>query len=587
MFQKTKEKILNTHIIANFKRMYPYVEPYKFRALLAVTLTIPVGAIDAVIAMFLKPFMDTVMIEKSAQDATYIPLLIILFSLIQSACNYGATYMNAWVGGKVTQGLKLTLFRKLIRLDSSTFDKMNSGEVIMRYASDADLACSMLLTTVKQFITRIFSSIALIGVLFWNSWQLSIIALTFVILSLYPVTQIRRKIKKLVKKGVESGQALTTSYNEVFSGNRVLTSYNLHNFQTKKFTDALAYIFRLNMKKTKKTGMLSPIMHFVISIGIAGVIWLGSYLILNDFLTPGEFVSFVAALLMLYTPIKAMGRSYAAVQTSLFAMERVFEVLDAQPNIASKENAIPLEQVKDCISYKDVSFEYIKDRPVLKNFNLEIKVGQNIAFVGNSGGGKTTTVNLLPRFYDITSGSLEIDGIDIRDYEIDSLRDQIAIVFQDNVLFSGTIKDNIKLGKPDATDEEIDIAVNNACLREFIESLEDGLNTEIGERGILLSGGQRQRVGIARAFMKNAPIVILDEATSALDNKSEKVVQEAINNLMQDRTVLIIAHRLSTVRHADKICVIDQGEIVEQGSHDELMAMEESRYKSLYNSSLY
>ena len=260
--------------------------------------------------------------------------------------------------------------------------------------------------------------------------------------------------------------------------------------------------------------------------------------------------------------------------------------MEETPKIHDKANAVPLEKIADKIEYKDVCFEYVKGKPVLKHINLKVNVGQTIAFVGNSGGGKTTMVNLLPRFYDIKSGSITIDGIDIRDFQLDSLRDKIAIVFQDNFLFAGTIRENILLGKENATQEEIDKAVKAACLDEFIASLDKGLDTEIGERGVLLSGGQKQRIAIARAFLKNAPIVILDEATSALDNKSEAIVQQAIDNLMADRTVFIIAHRLSTVRNADKIVVVNYGEIVETGSHDELMLQEDSIYKSLYRSQL-
>lgn len=327
-------------------------------------------------------------------------------------------------------------------------------------------------------------------------------------------------------------------------------------------------------------------MHFIVSLGIAIIIWLGSYLIVNHEISAGSFVSFITALIMLYNPIKAIGNNYNSVQMALMAMERVFNLLDSQPAIRSKPDAKLLEKVEHNIVYQDVSFEYLRQKPVLKNINLEISVGQTIAFVGNSGGGKTTLVNLLPRFYDVNSGTIKIDGEDIRNFELNSLRDKIAIVFQDNFLFAGTIRDNILLGRENATADEINRAVKNACLDEFIKTLDKGLDTQIGERGVLLSGGQKQRIAIARAFIKDAPIVILDEATSALDNKSEAVVQTAIDNLMKDRTVLIIAHRLSTVRNADKIVVVNYGEIVETGSHEELINRADSIYASLYRAQL-
>ncbi len=585
MFQKAKDKILKMNAVENYRRIYPFVEPYKYRAILALVLTIPVGAMDAVIASFLRPFMDTVMIEQNIQQATHIPLLIVLFSFFQSSCNYASTYFNAWVGAKITKDLKFTLFSKLLRQDTMYFDKSNSGEILFRYNNDADLACSGLLNAVKMFVTRLFSSIALVGVLLWNSWELSVIALTAMGIALYPLTQLRRKIKEMVKASVWSGGQLMNGFTEAFSGNRIIASYNLQEYEKEKFNGTLNFLFKLTMKMTKRTGILSPLMHFIVSIGIAGVIWLGSYLIINTHLTAGEFVSFIAALLMLYTPLKAMGKTFASMQMSFMAMERVFELLDNESQIRNIEGAKQLEKVEDAIVYKNVNFSYVSDKPVLKDFNLEIKVGQNIAFVGNSGGGKTTTVNLLPRFYDLTGGNITIDGTDIRDYNLDSLRSKISVVFQDNFLFGGTIRENILLGKENVSEEAMNQVLENACLTEFIDSLELGLDTEIGERGVLLSGGQKQRIGIARAFMKNSPIVILDEATSALDNKSEKVVQKAIDNLMKDRTVLIIAHRLSTVRHADNIVVINNGEIVEQGTHDELILKDGSHYAALYNSS--
>lgn len=304
---------------------------------------------------------------------------------------------------------------------------------------------------------------------------------------------------------------------------------------------------------------------------------------MNKEITPGNFVSFLTALIMLYTPIKGLGNNYNAVLMAFMAMERVWGLLDSIPALVNKPDAIQLTEIKSGIEYRDVSFEYSQDKPVLKNVNLTVAVGQTIALVGNSGGGKSTFANLLPRFYDVTSGAILIDGVDIRDFDLESLRSKVAVVFQDNFLFAGTIRDNIVLGDENASDADIHQALKNACLDEFVSSLHLGLETEIGERGILLSGGQRQRVGIARAFLKNAPIVILDEATSALDNKSEAIVQEAITNLMKARTVFVIAHRLSTVRNADKILVLNHGEIVEQGTHDQLIGKENGVYASLYN----
>ena len=333
----------------------------------------------------------------------------------------------------------------------------------------------------------------------------------------------------------------------------------------------------------QKTQWLSPMMHVIVSVGIAGAIAFGSHLIVSGAITAGNFVSFITALILLYTPVKSIGNNLNQVQFSFYAIEQVFNKLNAQPAIKNKENARVLSREHRKIRFNDVNFEYVKNVPVLKNINLEIKKGETIAFVGNSGGGKTTIVNLLPRFYDIKSGSITIDDIDIRDLTLESLRDNIAVVFQDNFLFSGTIRENILLGNQNATDEQIAQAVKMAYLDDFVASLKDGLNTVIGERGVLLSGGQKQRVAIARAFLKNAPVLILDEATSALDNKAEAVVQKAIDNLMQDKTVFVIAHRLSTIQNANKIVVINHGEIVEEGTHEQLMNIENGAYKALYD----
>lgn len=588
MLKELKIKITTLNIVKNYSKIYPYIKPFWKRALLAILITIPIGAMDAVIAWSLKPYMDVVMLEQSASaiQTIYIPILIILFSSIQSIFNYVATYMNTWVGQKISQGLKIDLFDKLMHYHTSFFDKRNSGDILFRFNKDVDTACSGLLTNLKLFTTRLFSSISLIVVLFYNSWQLAVVAVVILLGALYPLTTVRKKIKAVMDKSVFSSAAVITHYNEVFNGNRVVTSYNLYDYQNTRFKKTLRSVFKLVMKMVQRTGLMSPLMHFIVSLGIALVIWLGSYLILLKQITPGNFVSFITALIMLYNPIKSIGNNFNSVQMALLAMERVFRMLDGKPYIRNRENAKVLTKVKKSIEYKDISFEYVKEKPVLKNVNLKIKCGETIAFVGNSGGGKTTLVNLLPRFYEIQSGSITIDGQDIRDLELNSLRDKIAIVFQDNFLFSGTIRENILLGRTDVSKRKLKEVIKNACLEEFINSLEKGLDTEIGERGVLLSGGQKQRIAIARAFIKDAPIVILDEATSALDNKSEAVVQQAIDNLMKDRTVFIIAHRLSTVRNADKIVVVNYGEIVEIGSHDELLAKDNSIYASLYKTQI-
>lgn len=568
---------------AHYKKMWPFVKPYWVRAIFAVALSIPIGALDAVIALSLKPYMDIVLVDKSAQSPAFIPLVIVAFTIFQGSLNYVATYMNAWVGMKITQDVKRALYKKLLMMESAFFDKNDSGIVIQRFSGDVDLACTGLLDNVRLFTSRIFSSLSLIAVLIYNSWQLSIIAIVVLSLALLPLAFVRRLIKNVVMEQVKEGGVIFTKYNETYSGNKTIASYNLQKRIYEKYDSTLRRLFKLGIKMVQKTAWLTPMMHIMVSIGVGAVIGYGSYLIVNGTISSGSFVSFITALIMLYNPIKNIGKSFNAVQVSFLAIERITEILNIEPTIKVLPAARELKNVKKSIKFENVNFEYDAGVPVLQDINLEVKAGTTLAFVGNSGGGKSTIVSLIPRFYDATSGRISIDGVDIKELSLESLRDKIAVVFQDNFLFGGTIRDNILLGKADATDKEIQNAIKMACLDDFVADLDKGLDTDIGERGTLLSGGQKQRLSIARAFVKNAPIVILDEATSALDNKSEAVVQKAIENLMKDRTVFVIAHRLSTVQNADKIVVINDGHIIESGTHKELLNLENGAYKALYN----
>ena len=581
--KELKNKILHNMFVHNYRRMWPYIKPYWFRGLMSLVLAIPVGSLDAVIAMALKPYMDLVMVEKSVQTAWYIPLVIIIFTVIQGVLTYMANYLNTWSGAKITNGLKLDLYKKMLFFETEFFNKKNSGDVIFMFNNNADMACAGLLTNLKNLVQKFFTAISLIFVLFYNSWQLALICVTVLIGALLPMATLKKKVNSVFSKAIVADSALLTAYNESYAGNKTISAYNLEQYQEEKFSGVLDSVFKLKIKLLQRTKWVTPVMHIVLSFGIGLAIWFGSFLILNGTITSGSFVSFLAALIMLYTPMKSMGSTYNSVLMSFLAIERVFDVLDSVPAIKSKPDAVQMPATHKHIEFKDVSFEYIKDVPVLKNINLTVNQGDVIALVGNSGGGKSTLVSLLPRFYDVTGGQICVDGTDIRDFTLQSLRQNIAVVFQDNFLFAGTIRENILLGDQNATEAQIKKAIKMACLDDFINTLDNGLDTQIGERGILLSGGQKQRIAIARAFLKNAPILILDEATSALDNKSEAVVQKAIENLMRDKTVFVIAHRLSTIRNATKIVVINHGEIVESGSHDELVKMECGAYKMLYD----
>lgn len=576
-------KILeNNETINNYKKILPFVKPYWKRALIALGLAIPIGCLDAVIALSLKPYMDIVMVEKTAQSPWYIPILIIIFTSVQGLLNYASTYTNDWVTMKVTNDLKKALYDKLMHKSSVYYDTKTSGDSLKRFNNDADIACNGLLGSVKMIVSRVFSSISLIGVLIYNSWQLSIIAIAMLFLAIVPLSKVKSRIKSVTNKSESENAVIITSYNEAYNGSKVIKAYDLYDIQNNKFAQQLDNLFRLRIKITQKTGSISPLMHIIVSIGIGLAIAYGSHLIQNGTISSGNFVSFITALIMLYTPIKGLGGNVKGMQTSLLALERVMKNLEAKLYIIDKPDALTFNGIEKSITFENVSFEYKKGVPVLKNISFNVKKGETIALVGNSGGGKSTIVNLIPRFYKIKNGEIKIDDINIADYKIRSLRQNISIVLQDNFLFAGTIKENILMGKPDADEDELQNAINNACLSDFISTLENGLETYIGERGVLLSGGQKQRIAIARAFIKNAPIVILDEATSALDNQSEAIVQKAIDNLMKDKTVFVIAHRLSTIQNANRIAVINEGQLVEMGNHSELISIKNGQYRKLY-----
>ncbi len=580
---KKQNIVLKNSFVYNYKRMWPYVKPYWGRALMSVLLAAPIGMLDGVIAMSLKPYMDLVMVEKSLQTAWYIPIAIVLFTSIQGGLTYGANYLNTWVGVKITNLLKLDLYKKMLCFETEFFNKKNSGDILFMFNNNADMACSGLLTNLKNFVQKFFTAFSLIFVLFYNSWQLAFVCTAILIGAFLPMMSLKKRVQSVMKKSIAADSTLMTVYNESYAGNKTITSYNLSDYQQNKFNGVLDKVFILRIKMMQRTRWLTPVMHVILSFGIGVAIWYGSYLILNGTITSGGFVSFLTALIMLYTPMKSIGSNYNSVLMSFMAIERVFDILDSCPAICDASDAIPIPHTHKRIEFRNLGFEYNRGRPVLKNINLTVDQGQTIALVGNSGGGKTTLVSLLPRFYDATSGGIYIDDVDIRKFTLKSLRENIAVVFQDNFLFAGTIRENILLGNQNATEEQLKTAIEMSCLSDFVNSLKDGLDTQIGERGILLSGGQKQRVAIARAFLKDAPILILDEATSALDNKSEAVVQRAIENLMRDKTVFVIAHRLSTIRNASKIVVINHGEIVESGTHDELITIENGAYKSLYD----
>lgn len=577
-------------------KIFPYIKPVLPRAIINLIIAVPLGLLDGVVALALKPYLDFVVngnpehtwnffgisIHSQAFLAAIIPFGIVGFALFQGVLKYLSNYLTDWTGQKISMSLKKDLFKKLTSMDPQFFDVNSSGIVLTRFLSDPDTASRNIIDMLKSFIATFFGLIGLVGVLLYNSWKLAIIGVTIMAIAITPVTLIRKRIKKVSNATMVVGGNMTTNFNETFAGNKIMTAYNLQEDQNQKFDSQILEQFHLAMSLTKRVGWMSPIMYFVCSIGIALVMAYGNHLILSGQMTAGSFASFVTSLLLLYKPTKTLGNTLTNLQGVFVAMSRVFELFDLKPQIHSPANPVKLNGLNSSIDFKNVNFEYEQDTPVLKDFSLHVNKGETIALVGNSGGGKSTVVSLLPRFYDVTSGEIDFDGVDIRNFNLDELRQNISFVFQDNFLFSGTIKENILMGNEHATEEEIKKVVAMAHLDEFAHSLENGLDTFVGERGTTLSGGQRQRVAIARAMLKDAPIVILDEATSALDNKSEAIVQKALDNLIQNKTVFVIAHRLSTIKNADRIAVVDEGRLTELGTHEELMNIENGKYRYLY-----
>lgn len=580
---KIKKLISKNDFYVACKRFLPFVKPYWFLAALGMLLTVPVGALDAVVAYFLKPFMDNVMVARKGEFADYVPYIIVGFTILQGLCVYFAAWVNGYVGIKITWDIRNRMFDKLTEMNCRYFEQNESGMVIFRYFQDPDTACGGLINNLKLFLQKFWSTFSLACVLVWSSWQLSIIALGVLLFIIYPMRVVRKRIDQIINKTVSVGAVTYTIYNETSGGYKAVKSFGLKEFVTDKYLDRSKFLQKMSLKLITQTNWLSPFMHVVSAVGVALVIGIGGRLITDGTITAGTFVSFIAALIMLYTPLKSIGNNYIQFQQSLFALDRIYQILDDTSNIEkSAPDAVEMQSMKDAIEFKNVTFAYVPGKNVLNGINLKIPRGQKVALVGESGGGKTTICSMIPRMYDVSGGEIDIDGTDIRKYTLKSLRQHIAYVFQDNFLFSGSIRDNVALGNSALTDEDIINALKEACLWDFVNSLPEKLEAKVGERGVLLSGGQKQRIAIARAFVRKAEIVIFDEATSALDNTSEKEVQVAIENLMKDRTVLTVAHRLSTIVNSDRILVVNNGQIIEDGDHKTLLE-KGGKYAELYN----
>lgn len=592
-------KLKDTQALTSFeykwllKRIFPYIKPFMGRVILGFLVAIPVGLLDGVVSFSLKPYMDYVVGKQDLVIAGLtipymtlayaMPFAIVLFAAFQGVLRYLNTYLTDWTSLKITNAVKVDLFSRLVHMDTSFFDQNTSGLILNRYLSDPDTASKGIVDNLTTLIISVFGAISLIIVMLHSSWKLAVVGVVVLGAAFLPVSLIRKKIKSVSNKNMVITGGIMTTMNETYSGNRVVTAYNLQERQNKNFIQGIIDSFNVTISLTKRVGWMSPIMYMIASLGIAFVLFYGTKLIYDGQMTAGGFASFVTSLLLLYKPVKSLGRTLSHIQNIFVAMGRVFELFDYVPKITDKETTIPVPEIKDGVTFENVSFAYVEDKPVLKNINLKVAKGETLAIVGNSGGGKSTLVNLIPRFYDVISGSIKFDGYDIRDMKLSDLRNNISFVFQDNFLFTGTIRENILLAKPDATENDLNEALKASHLEDVISSLPDGLDTLLGERGLTLSGGQRQRVAIARAMIRNTPIIILDEATSALDNESEAIVQKALDNLMQNKTVFVIAHRLSTIKNANRIAVINDGNLVELGTHEQLLSIKDGQYKHLYD----
>jgi subfamily B ATP-binding cassette protein MsbA len=578
-------------------QIWPYMKPYTVRIIIGFLVAIPLGLLEGVTAFSLKPYMDYVIGGKllefslfghefslgSRQMAWLIPIAVILLAALQGVLRYLSGYISTWSSQRITNDIKFDLFERLVHMHPQFFDENESGIIYSRYLYDPQIASNGIVDQIKTITTSFFGAVGLVVVMLYSSWQLAIIGVIVLVVAFVPAALIRKRIKKASNKNMVISGNLTTNIYETYSGNKVMAAYELQERQYKYFREQTIEAFKVNISLYKRSGWMSPLMYIIASLGIATVLGYGTYLIRSGIMTAGAFASFVTSLLLLYKPIKTLGNTLTNVQNLFVAMSRVFELFELDSEIKDCENPKELTALNEGISFDNITFEYEKDMPVLKNLNLNVAKGETLAIVGNSGGGKSTLVNLLPRFYDVKEGAVKIDNTDIREFSLSSLRKNISMVFQDNFLYTGTIRENIMMGNYQASEEDLQKAVQSAHLEDFLKELPDGLDTWIGERGTTLSGGQRQRVAIARAMLRNAPIVILDEATSALDNESEAIVQKAMDNLMQDRTVFIIAHRLSTIKNANRIAVINSGELVELGTHDELMNIPDGQYKALYD----
>jgi ATP-binding cassette, subfamily B, bacterial MsbA len=548
-----------------------YCRPYWWRILLAAVGSLGVGGMDGAFAYLVEPVLKKIFSGKDTQIFFLLPFGIIALFALRGACRYTNEYFIRTAGQLAVQDVRNDIYKKNMALSIGFFNKQPTGALMSRIMNDVTMMQEGVANIITGLFRDGFSAVSLLSIIFYRNWKLALISFLVIPLTVYPAQKIGRKIKGLSKKGQGKMGDISAILQETFSGIKVIKAFGLEQRAVEKFQKTNQELYHFSRKNIKYEAISAPLMEMITSFGIAAVIWVGGSSVMQGKMSAPEFFSFITAMVLVYTPVKRLISSYNTMQRSLGAAERVFEIIDEVPEIADAPGAIEMPRARGEVEFAGVSFRY-DDEYVLNKVSLKAHRGEVVALVGPSGGGKTTLVSLVSRFYDPTEGAILVDGNDIRNLTLKSLMAQIALVDQETILFNDTIANNIRYGRTEASDADVERAALAAFAHDFILELPEGYQTNIGDRGVRLSGGQRQRICIARAILKDAPILILDEATSALDTESEQMVQAALNNLMANRTTFVIAHRLSTITHADRILVLEKGEIAETGSHENLIA---------------
>ncbi len=565
---KKRHKILLGLILDNWSRF-----------LAATACMILIAASSAATAYMVKPVLDDIFFSKNQMMLVAVPLAVVLIFFIRGAGAYGQDYFMNYVGQSIIRQLRNMLYNRIQDLPLTFFHAEKTGVLMSRITNDVNIVKEMVSSSVTSVIRDIFTVMGLGAVIFYRDWQMALFALIILPLAFYPIVAFGRRVRRVSTGCQEAMAELNAFLHETFAGNKIVKAFGMEEYEKKRFAEKTGRLFRLEMKGVVVDSLSSPVMEFLAGLGIAFIIWYGGSRVIEGTSTAGTFFSFMAAVLMLYEPVKKLSKVNNKIQQGLAATDRVFDIIERESDIKEVSAPVEIRDGAHRVCFENVSLSYDGRAPALKKISLCAEPGEVLALVGMSGGGKTSLVNLIPRFYDVTEGKILIDSTDIRDASIASLRRQIAIVTQDTILFDDTVRSNIAYGKRDASEQEITEAAKAAYAYDFIMSFPQGFDTRIGELGNCLSGGQKQRLCIARALLKNAPILILDEATSALDTESEMLVQKALENLMRGRTTFVIAHRLSTIRFANRIAVLVEGNIVEEGSHDQLMALQGEYFK--------